>query len=234
MCDRFWTMLNRCPDLENMALEGVFPMALDGHQLCEGRWPKLRHLALGDIAVEWGFRNPDEKRPFITFLEAHPHLKSLSLSRHTVDAACLARVDPCIVQLSSFSGTLQQLQSLHQMHPHIKSVTLREAISTRDVSPMSVADALQRLPSLKKLKITFLLHSMYDSGNLLRSLIMACPLLEHLELTCANKPSFQLVCLFWYLQVVYSTTHSTGILFQGRQGIPQVAKYAPHSRQISW
>lgn len=37
-----------------------------------------------------------------------------------------------------------------------------------------------------------MLHSMYDSGNLLRSLIASCPQLRHLELTCGHKPSFQL------------------------------------------
>lgn len=197
VCERFWEMLDRCPDLESLTMEGVFPMALDGHQLCNGRWPKLKRLALGDIAVEWGLMNPLEpKRPFISFLEEHPQLKSLSLSRHTVDAALLARVDPEALQISSFSGTLPQLRALHQMYSHLKSVTFREAIITRDVSPMTIADILQRLPALNTLRVTFFLHSMYDSGNLLRSLIVSCPLLEHLELTCAHKPSFQLVRLF--------------------------------------
>lgn len=188
-------LIHRCLNLEELIIEGISTLPTDIHALVEGRWPKLRKLALGDVSIDWipGPVNHTEKRPFITFLEAHPRLDSLSVSKYTIQPAHLSTLDPGCLQLSSFSGTLQQLQALPYLHPYLKSVTFRDPMQTREVSAQAVAGLLQGLSRLSELKISFMLHSMYDSGNLLRSLITACPHLRHLELTCGNKPSFQLV-----------------------------------------
>jgi hypothetical protein len=188
-------LLHRCPNLEELTIEGVSTLPTDVHSLVEGRWPHLRKLVLGDVSIDWvpGPINPAQKRPFISFLEAHPKLDSLSLSRYSIQASHLSTLDPGSLQLSSFSGTLQQLQALPYLHQYLKSVTFRDPMQTREVSAQAVAGLLQGLPGLTELKISFMLHSMYDSGNLLRSLITSCPRLRHLELTCGNKPSFQLV-----------------------------------------
>ncbi|GLB45091.1 hypothetical protein LshimejAT787_1901690 [Lyophyllum shimeji] len=192
---QLWDMLiHRCPDLEELTIEGVSSLPTDVHTIVEGRWPKLRKLSLGDVSIDWvpGVVNQTEKRPFISFLEAHPTLESLSLSRYTIQPAHLATLDPGSLQLSSFSGTLPQLQALPYLQPYLKSVTFRDPMQTREISAQAVASILQGLPRLTRLNISFNLHSMYDSGNLLRSLITSCPHLRHLELTCGNKPSFQL------------------------------------------
>jgi hypothetical protein len=170
-------------------------MPTDAHLLVEGRWPKLRQLTLGDVSIDWlhGPVDPTQKRPFITWLEAHPSLESLNLSRHTIQSAHLSDLDSTGFQLSSFSGTMQQLQALPHIHSSLKSVSFREPLLTRDISPQAVASLLQGLSSLTELRISFMLHSMYDSGNLLRSLIVSCPRLQHVDLTCGSKPSFQLV-----------------------------------------
>ncbi|KAF5385948.1 hypothetical protein D9615_002663 [Tricholomella constricta] len=192
---QMWDMLiQRCPNLEELIIEGVSTLPTDVHALVEGRWPKLRKLALGDVSIDWipGLLAQGEKRPFITFLEAHPTLDSLSLSRYTIQPAHLATLDPGSLQLSSFSGTLQQLQALPYLQSHLKSVTFRDSMQTRETSAQAVASLLQGFSHLTDLKISFNLHSMYDSGNLLRSLISSCPHLRKLELTCGNKPSFQL------------------------------------------
>ncbi|KAG5647179.1 hypothetical protein DXG03_001138 [Asterophora parasitica] len=192
---QMWDMLiHRCPNLEELIVEGVSTLPTDVHALVEGRWPKLRKLALGDVSIDWipGLVDQGAKRPFITFLEAHPTLDSLSLSRYTIQPVHLATIDPGALQITSFSGTLQQLQALPYLRPHLKSVTFRDPMQTREISAQAVASLLQGLISLTDLKISFNLHSMYDSGNLLRSLISSCPHLRNLELTCGNQPSFQI------------------------------------------
>lgn len=196
---KFWDMLiRRCPDLEDLTIDGTSSVPTDIHHLVEGRWPKLRQLTLGDVCIDWIPRpmNPGEKRPFINFLEAHPHLESVNLSRHTIQPIHFAALDPVSLgKVKTFSGTHQQLQALPQIHPVLESVTFRDPVETREVSAPTVATLLRDLTSLTELRISFTLHSMYDSGNLLRSLIQSCPQLRHLELTCAHKPSFQLVSL---------------------------------------
>lgn len=214
--------MDRCPNLQELAIDGVSPLPPGATVLVEGRWPKLQRLSLGDIRIEWGpHPAPDVKCPFIAFLEAHPKLSSLSLSRTNIDPTHLATLDPSALQLSSFAGTLQQLQALPQTHPFITSVSFREAMQTRDVAASTVTGVLQGLSSLTKLKISFMLHSMYDSGNLLRSLITSCPHLRHLELTCGHKPSFQLVCHVMHLPLgIVLTSPSTGLFRQDDPRLP--------------
>ena len=193
---QLWDMLiRRCPNLEELTIEGVSSLPTDAHMLVEGRWPNLRKLTLGDVSIDWvpGPVDPTQKRPFIEWLQAHPNLESLSLSRHTIQAAHLSTLDPSCFQLSSFSGTMQQLQAVPHLHSFLKSVSFRDPMPTREVSAQAVAGLLQGLVSLTELKISFVLHSMYDSGSLLRSLIASCPHVQHLDLTCAGKPSFHLV-----------------------------------------
>ncbi|KAF9010720.1 hypothetical protein BDQ17DRAFT_1322512 [Cyathus striatus] len=188
-------LIRRCPNLEELAIDGVSSVPADIHFVVEGRWPKLRKLTLGDVCIDWIPRpmNPGEKRPFIAFLEEHPDLATLNLSRHTIQPIHFAALDPtCLGHVTAFSGTHQQLQALTHIHRSIKSVTFRDPVETREVSAPTVATLLRELVSLEELRISFTLHSMYDSGNLLRSLIQSCPNLRHLELTCGHKPSFQL------------------------------------------
>lgn len=194
---KLWDMLiHRCPNLEELTIEGNSTIPADIHALVQGHWPKLRKLTLGDICIDWIARplTPGEKRPFIAFLEAHPDLKVINLSRHNIQPIHFSSLDPaCLSSVMSFSGTHQQLQALPHLHPSLKQVSFREPVETREVSAPTIASLLRELTSLTDLRITFALHSMYDSGNLLRSLIQSCPNLRRLELTCAHKPSFQLV-----------------------------------------
>ncbi|KAF8639546.1 hypothetical protein AX17_001451 [Amanita inopinata Kibby_2008] len=192
---KLWDMLiNKCPNLEELIIEGVSTVPIHTHFLVDGRWPKLRKLILGDVSVDWMTRplNPGEKRPFIEFLESHKNLRVLGVSKHTVLPNHLTSINPDHLQLTSFSGTHQQLQAIRHLFPVLKSVTFREPVETREVSAPAVASLLRDLTSLTELNISFTLHSMYDSGSLLRSLIQSCPHLQHLALTCAHKPSFQL------------------------------------------
>ena len=191
--------ISKCPDLEELSIEGSYSVPTDIRYISEGRWPNLKKLTLGDVCIDWIPRSlsPGEKRPFITFLEAHPQLESLNLSRHTVQPIHLASLDPeSLNRVTSFSGTHQQLQALPQIHPELKVVAFRDSVETREVSAPTVARLLRELTSLAELRISFTLHSMYDSGNLLLSLTQSCPGLRHLDLTCAHKPSFQLVSTF--------------------------------------
>ncbi|TFK25240.1 hypothetical protein FA15DRAFT_756029 [Coprinopsis marcescibilis] len=188
-------LIERSPNLEELGIDGSYSVPTDMHYIVDGRWPKLRKLTLGDVCIDWFPRSlgQGEKRPFVAFLEAHDQLETLSLSRHTIQPIHLSSLDPTgLSRVTSFSGTHQQLQALPHLHPFLRSVTFRDAVETREVSAPTVASLLRELTCLTDLKIAFTLHSMYDSGNLLRSLIQSCPKLRHLELTCAHKPSFQL------------------------------------------
>ncbi|KAJ7217774.1 hypothetical protein GGX14DRAFT_597883 [Mycena pura] len=194
---KLWDMLfKRCPNLEELVIEGYSPFPADARYLVDGRWPNLHKLSLGDISVDWTTSAPPPlKCPFITFLEAHPDLQNLSLSRHNIDPVQLSSLDRDVLKLTSFSGTLSQLQALSHSYHSLKSLTFRDAVLSRDVTTMTIANILQQLSALTELNITFKLHSPYDSSSVLRALISSCPRLQHLQLSCIRKTSFQLDAL---------------------------------------
>jgi hypothetical protein len=195
---KFWDMLiNKCPDLEELSIEGTYGNPADAAMLIEGHWPKLRKLYLGDVVCDWPTAvqpSAAGKRPFIEFLEAHPSLRTLSLSRHTISPGHLTTLDAlALPNLTEFEGTFDQLRALSPIHSSLKGVAFRDPIPTRELAPLSIGGMLQGLPSLTDLRIVFVVHSVYDTGGLLRSLILSCPKLRRLDLTFAHKPSFYLV-----------------------------------------
>jgi hypothetical protein len=210
---RLWDMLiSRCPNLEELSIEGFSIHSIDAHRLVQGRWPNLRKMTLGDVIVDLNLNpvNPGptldlEKLPSIEFLEAHPKLQSLHTSPHALAPAHLSSLSPSsFPALIEFSGTLEQLQTLAPSHPHshshridtsrqLKSVGFHEPMVMREVTHLAVCNVLRGLENLTMLRISFVLHSIYESGSLLRSLVGSCPRLERLDLECGHMPSFTLV-----------------------------------------
>ncbi|KAF7376389.1 hypothetical protein MSAN_00054400 [Mycena sanguinolenta] len=193
---KLWDMLfKRCPNLKELVIEGYSSFPSDAGCLVDGRWPRLQKLALGDVSVSWEPVAAPGKSAFVNFLEAHTELQSLSLSRHNVDPAQLNSLEMDALKLTSFSGTLAQLQALSRSYSSLKSLTFRDPVWSRDVTTMTISSILQQLTSLNNLNITFMLHSPYDSSSILRALISSCPHLQHLTLSCIRKPSFQIESL---------------------------------------
>ncbi|KAJ7680589.1 hypothetical protein DFH06DRAFT_973767 [Mycena polygramma] len=190
---RLWDMLfKRCPNLEELVIEGYSSFPADAGCLVDGRWPNLHKLALGDVSINWDrTASPGAKCPFITFLEAHTELQTLGLSRHNIDPIQLNSLQPDSLKLTVFSGTLAQLQGLSQSYSSIQSMTFRDPISSRDAI-LPTGNLLQQLTSLTELNISFTLHSPYDSTSILRALTSSCPYLQHLQLGYFRKTSFQL------------------------------------------
>ncbi|KAF9474701.1 hypothetical protein BDN70DRAFT_884538 [Pholiota conissans] len=235
-------LIRRSPNLEELIIDGFSTVPADVHFFLQGRWPHLRKLHLGDICVDWFPRppNPAEKRPFIGFLEAHPTIEVLNLSRHSIQPIHFSTLDNSALEnVTHFTGTHQQLHALSQIHHSVQAVSFRDAVETRDVSAPTVASLLRELPKLTQLKIAFTLHSMYDSGNLLRSLIHSAPLLRHLELTCAHKPSFQLDSFAKTIRGFpkLRTLHLAVVRYPGDEtlaaGAARIAQSNPHLSRFS-
>lgn len=190
-------LISRCPDLEELSIQGTHPNPADGVMLIKGgRWPKLRKLYLGDVVREWLMAappTPDTKSPFIIFLEAHPALHSLSISRHAIDPSQFSEISPdALGNLRDFEGSLYQLRALPSTHSSLKKFSFRDPMPTSGMTPLDVAGVLQGLHSLTDLQIVFIVRSTYDSGTLLRSIVLL-PNLQHLDLTFAHHPSLRLV-----------------------------------------
>ncbi|KAF9237570.1 hypothetical protein BU15DRAFT_88718 [Melanogaster broomeanus] len=189
---QLWDMLiRRSPDLEELQIAGAsFLPVHPVHPLCRARWPRLHTLSLGDILLDWQPR-AGVKPPFIAFLEAHPHLRSLRTSRAALNPALLTSLARgSLPELRHFGGAIEHLQGLTNIHSQLTSVALDEPLIIRDLAPLLVAGVLQGLKSLTELRVCFVFHSAYESGSLVRSIANACPGLTTLEVICARRPSF--------------------------------------------
>ncbi|KAJ6587178.1 hypothetical protein DFH09DRAFT_1028390 [Mycena vulgaris] len=235
---RLWEMLfKRCPNLEELVIEGYSAFPADIRCLVDGRWPNLQKLALGDVSIDWSSPTSSAQCPFITFLEAHTELQSLGLSRHNIDPSQLNSLDRDALKLTSFSGTLSQLQALTHSFSSLQSLTFRDPVWSRDVTTMTISGVLQQLTSLTDLNISFMLHSPYDSSSILRALISSCPHLQHLQLSCIRKTSFQLDALakalpaFRRLRTLSLTLVSAGDLSLAAAGA-RIARANPRIRSF--
>lgn len=191
-----WDMLIRhSPNLEELHVLGG-PLILNGtvHPLCNARWPLLHSLSLGDLMLDWssGPGPMSSKRPFIAFLEAHQRLRFFRTSRTALSPHILPSLDPsALPHLTHFAGSLEHLQALAPSHPQITHLAIEEPLVIRDLAPLLVAGVLQSLRCLTELRIAFVFHSSYESGNLIRNLVSTCPGLTTLEITCARRSSFR-------------------------------------------
>jgi hypothetical protein len=192
---RLWDMLiHRCPKLEELSFEGDTFSFLQAHCLTQGRWPKLRSMTLGDIRVDYrpSLHSVDDKRPFIRFLEEHSgSLQKLALDRRNVDVESLRTLDAsALCSVQSFSGTVAQLRALPQLHKQLKSVTFeQELVSTREIT----TDFLKHLSNIVEFSIMIPLQQSYETSNIFRGLITACPKLRRLKVICNHQPSMQFV-----------------------------------------
>ncbi|KAF7315425.1 hypothetical protein MIND_00057300 [Mycena indigotica] len=235
---KLWDMLfTRCPNLQELSIEGYSAFPADAHCIIEGRWPHLQRLTLGDLSVDWSPANSEQKGPFVAFLEAHPELQSLSLSRHNVDPVHLHSIDHDTLKLTSFSGTLHQLQGLSRSFSTLRSLTFRDPLWSRDPTILAIATVLTQLTALTDLSIIFTLHSPYDSSSILRALVASCPQIQNLTLACLRKTSFQLDTLakalsaFRRLQTLNATLVSSGDLSLAAAGT-RFARANPRLREF--
>jgi hypothetical protein len=226
-------LISRCPNLEELSLDGYTTNPIESHRLVCGRWPNLRKLTLGDVIVNLDLgpgpaagTGGDEKPLSIQFLEAHSNLQTLQISQHALLPRHLSFLSTSsLAHLVKFTGSLEQLQSLApaQVLPNSRGVSLshqlqslafHEPILLRDVTPVVISSALQGLGNLTMLRIGFLLHSnlLHESGSLLRSITASCPRLERIELGCACGPSFTIVC-FHFVRAIYVVHKLSNTIF---------------------
>jgi hypothetical protein len=213
-------------------MEGTSTHSADAAKLLRGRWHHLRKLALGGIEFEWVTSTTGVKRPFIDFLEAHPVLETLKLSRHSCHAIDLESLDPAAIpKVTEFAGTLEQLRALPQIHASLNTLTFRDSMRTHGSTPLAVAGVLEGLKSLTHLHISFIFHSTYDSNSFLRSLGLCSPRLCHLDLICAHKPSFYLVCVLSLLHPAF--THLSSLRHRSRRPFTILRSLNPFHSQLS-
>jgi hypothetical protein len=193
----FWDMLvEKCPDLQQLEVSGSASSSSEFtvvRSLLQGRWPRLRKLSLGDVSVDPQVPMPGTVHPFVTFLEEHPSLQVIHLSRHNVHPSYLAALTPAsLPDVTEFHGSLEQLHALPHLHPSLESVVFTDPMRTREFTPPAVSAVLMNMPKIRHLGISFTLTTMYDSNSLLKTIVYACPHLQSLSLSCTQKPSFQL------------------------------------------
>lgn len=188
----------QCPDLRELSIltQGLNPMSpVDARTLFSGdHWPRLRSLELGNVIVGSSADENGDTHPFITFLSKRDHLRTLRFSGDfTLSSTHFARLPRDSLQnLKCFSGSIDHLSSLPSAKG-LLSVEVSNPLVLREVTPLTVSHALKAAPTVRSLKVSFVLQSGYDRIGILRSIATAGANITHLDLTFSHKPSFYLV-----------------------------------------
>jgi hypothetical protein len=191
-------LLRQCPDLRELSIltRGPDPMnSIDARVLFSGdHWPRLRSLELGNVTVGPSVDDDGDTHPFITFLSERNHLRTLRFSGDfTLSSTHFARLPRDSLQnLMCFSGSIDHLSSLPSAK-NLLSMEVSNPMVLREVTPLTISNALQAAPAVRSLKVSFILQSGYDRIGILRSIATAGAHINHLDLTFSHKPSFYLV-----------------------------------------
>ncbi|KAJ8503363.1 hypothetical protein ONZ45_g10922 [Pleurotus djamor] len=186
-----WTMLlDRCPNLEVLTLNGRQDHLWRISPITEGRWPRLWNLSLGHHPG--GISNHP---PFQEFLTAHPLLRDISFTGLrfepwiTADGIPSESTFPAVQFYTGFwpihRGTIA-----YPMYKSIRSLTAYHAMWIPSSWMMtSVFPTLKRrLPSLESLSMSVEFRSRVGVTTLdfFRALFASCPTLSHLELLSSS------------------------------------------------
>jgi len=191
-------LIHQCPDLRELSIltQGLDPMnPIDARILFSGdHWPRLRSLELGNVTARSSVDNDGDTHPFITFLSERNHLQTLRFSGDfTLSSTHFARLPRDSLQnLKCFSGSIDHLSSLPSAKS-LLSMEISNPLVLREVTPLTISHALQAVPAVRSLKVSFVLQSGYDRIGILRSIATAGVNINHLDLTFSHKPSFDLV-----------------------------------------
>ncbi|KDQ55840.1 hypothetical protein JAAARDRAFT_37263 [Jaapia argillacea MUCL 33604] len=209
---RLWAMLTeRCPDLEELTIDGISAQPTDGQILFNSCWPKLRKLGVGPVLVQFPTHhhpqlhnpivNPNQPQepeipPLISFLSNHPTIQDLSLpSSIHVPPSHLTLIPPIsLPNLKTYTGSLSQLPHLPASAlSQLTDICLSDPLVSREIMPGVLASC----KSLRKLSVVFSIEGRegggyWDNVGVLRGLVGVCPSLRELEVVCGVQPAFSI------------------------------------------
>jgi hypothetical protein len=190
--ERLWEMvLARSPHLQELTIKFLPSCArlLNMSRIADGKWPQLRRLSLGACTSTVIM----ETSPFFDFLNHHQKLESFSAGFWYPDVFYLPL--SALPHLAFFSGIPLQVTGLP--HPvHLRDLRLTSIAHSASMVPV-IRDLLRNSPLLTSLSIWFEFNSSpVDHGESLHSLLLSCPWLSHLELSCSSNPSFDAVSVY--------------------------------------
>jgi hypothetical protein len=218
-------LLERCPNLEELTIGGSAPCPrpFNIRHVTAGRWPRMRSLTLGDMAIQFGKDEKtllQESEAFTQFFVAHPSLQTL-VFQHAGGSGFPSSLSlprsalPCI---KSFSGPLQYIKSLPNPRAlqELTIPTLHH--STSSLPP--ICAILQGLPSLVSLSIWIDLSfanctTPHDDRNIFGMLLECCPRLHHFDVMCFTRPTFHVVSVLssLYLPCIHNTCSTSESVF---------------------
>ncbi|KAJ7650141.1 hypothetical protein FB45DRAFT_10706 [Roridomyces roridus] len=193
----FWDMLiNRCPNLEHLAIDTVNERYIDVRPLFQGRWPKLRRLTLGDFVLLDAFATVDTSNRMANFLQQHQSLEHLTL--HQLEGwyfpLSLALPPTALPNLKHFSARFLMIRSL----PNVLSLESLE-LTNHPHGKYRMSGALwaiSQLPALASLRIWIDCHDSGDADvqsehlNYFTDILANAPRLRHLDVSCSSDPTF--------------------------------------------
>jgi hypothetical protein len=201
----FWDMLlDRCPNLEHLAIDTDNERYIDVRPVFRGRWPSLRHLTLGDFVLLDAFATVDPlgtNNGMTNFLAHHQGLEHVVL--HQLEGwyypLSLSLPPTALPNLKNFSARFLMIRHI----PNVLSLQSLELMNhPHGMYRMPGALwAISQLPALSSLRIWIDCHDSGDADvksehmKYFADILLAAPGLLHLDIACSTDPTFLMVKL---------------------------------------
>ncbi|KAL0955528.1 hypothetical protein HGRIS_001766 [Hohenbuehelia grisea] len=188
--ENVWKMLHeRCPNLEELVLNGYQDHLWRVHRVSDGQWPRLRKLSLG--FHPGGINNYP---PFRQFLVNHPRLRDITLTGlrfepwDSSDGTSFANL-PSVTHYTGF-WPIHRSTVPYPMYRSIQSVTAHHItwIPSSWMMHTVFPTLHKKLPSLTSISLSVEFRSRVGATDLdfFHALFAACPNLEHLEIVSSS------------------------------------------------
>ncbi|KAF8872955.1 hypothetical protein BD779DRAFT_1679476 [Infundibulicybe gibba] len=247
--ERLWDMLlNRCPDLEELAICSFSSSArlFDFQRITDGHWPKLHTLTLGSFGYQNDFSlSPPTEATLGRFIGAHPCLKYMRLSWNFKRWMSPDNFFPmnlpasALPNLDTFIGIYQQLAEL----PNPSSITTLDLTCEPIYESRlpAICRVLQKLTSLTSLDLwTHVPDPDGDHTHFFRSILVSCPNLTDFHFMCTTsftmKPLKQLSMQLCLLPCLKTFSLTKGHKYRDEsmlQSALQIIRYNSSLRQIN-
>ncbi|KAJ7364182.1 hypothetical protein DFH08DRAFT_268170 [Mycena albidolilacea] len=207
----FWDMLlDRCPNLEHLAIDTDNERYIDVRPVFQGRWPSLRHLTLGDFVLLDAFATVDPlgtNNGMTNFLAHHEGLEHVVL--HQLEGwyypLSLSLPPTALPNLKNFSARFLMIRHI----PNVLSLESLELMNhPHGMYRMPGALwAISQLPALSSLRIWIDCHDSGDADvksehmKYFADILLAAPGLLHLDISCSTDPTFPMAELSTALSV---------------------------------
>ena len=177
-------LINHCPDLEELTLEGTCNtyQLWNIRKILSGRWPRLRSVSFGSLSPQ---ELPSDDVEMVSFLSAHQTLTEIKFLTGMYYSRFSMFYLPALPHIYCFHGRMQQLKLAGGDLSALRCLQLTDWFSPS----ARFSEILCLIPHITSLSIYVNFLDSVNRSNCLalyQRVLSACPRLDHVEISATG------------------------------------------------